>query len=61
MLHFSEDIKKLINEARELFPGECCGYNYDEWSSLSEWKAWMTKKIAEEKKRRAEEAKNKNG
>ena len=61
MLHFSKDTKNLIREANKYFPGKGYGYNYDEWPSYTEWKEWITKKIAEEKKRRAEETKDKNG
>lgn len=61
MIKFSEKERKMLDEARELFPHEGCGFNFDEWRSVTEWGEWLEKKIIEEKKRLAEETKNKNG
>ncbi len=53
MIKFSEEERKLLHEAKDMFPGEGIGYNWDEWSSIKEWYDWLSEKVAKEKAKRA--------
>ena len=52
MLKLPECTRVLIKEAKELFPGEGIGFNWDTWNSIEEYEHWLLKKVTDEKKRR---------